>query len=321
MDISIIVPIFNCEKYLRRCLDSLLNQQIKEYEILCINDCSNDNSMKILEEYSKYYDKIKIINNKVNEGVSKSRNIGILESKGEYIVFCDGDDSYEKNSISMMLEYARKNGSDFVVTNHCIVKKGKKILRDYVSKYKEEFPNKKNCIRNIDLSSCGKLVKRSIFIENEIFYPENLKRFEEYPVIPVCCFYAKKVSCLNIHTYNYYQNINSASNSSLNDFSVFEIAFDLFKKRILVDDFKEELEFREIEHILYGKIIVMLKNNRTRNEIRDEILKFKNKHNNYTNNKYYSDLSLSRKIFLYFVQRESYTALKILSLIHSLITA
>ena len=96
---SIIIPLYNCEKFIEICLLSVLNQNFNNYEIIIINDCSKDRSLKICTKYKKKYPKIKIINQKTNKGVSSSRNLGIKSSNGEYIIFLDSDDYLENFSL------------------------------------------------------------------------------------------------------------------------------------------------------------------------------------------------------------------------------
>ena len=89
--ISVIVPVYNVENYLGKCLDSLINQTYKDIEIICINDGSTDNSLNILREYEQMDSRIIIIDQK-NGGLSNARNIGLKEAAGEYIMFVDSDD-------------------------------------------------------------------------------------------------------------------------------------------------------------------------------------------------------------------------------------
>ena len=107
--ISIIVPVYNVEKYLSDCLDSILIQSFHDYEIVCINDGSTDNSLQIINEYKKREkEKIKIINQS-NQGLSVARNSGIKEAKGKYICFLDSDDMLEDNALEIMMEYIGKH--------------------------------------------------------------------------------------------------------------------------------------------------------------------------------------------------------------------
>ena len=90
--ISVIIPVYNTEKYLRRCLDSVCNQTLSDIEIICINDCSTDNSLEILREYSAKDERVKVIDFKKNKGAAVARNIGIDEAQGECLGFVDSDD-------------------------------------------------------------------------------------------------------------------------------------------------------------------------------------------------------------------------------------
>ena len=98
--ISIIVPIYNVEKYLSRCVDSILNQTFTDFELILVDDGSTDNSGKICDEYAEKDCRIKVIH-KDNWGVSSARNVGLENSVGEYIMFCDSDDFVEKNAVSV----------------------------------------------------------------------------------------------------------------------------------------------------------------------------------------------------------------------------
>lgn len=104
MRLSIIVPVYNAEQYIVRCLDSLFNQDIEDYEVIAINDGSTDNSWEVLQEYKQLYDKknfspVLRIYNKRNEGVCKTRNLGIEKSRAKWVMFCDNDDAVEPNSL------------------------------------------------------------------------------------------------------------------------------------------------------------------------------------------------------------------------------
>ena len=105
-DITIIVPIYNSEKYLKKCIDSLVNQTKKELEIILINDGSTDNSEKIIKEYKD--DRIKYIKNE-NQGIGITRNEGIAKAQGKYLMFIDSDDYLEKNTCELLFNKAEKD--------------------------------------------------------------------------------------------------------------------------------------------------------------------------------------------------------------------
>ena len=112
--VSIIIPIYNNEKYLRECLDSVLNQTFQDFEIISINDGSTDNSLKILEEYAKKDSRIKIVTQE-NKGAGSARNEGLKLAKGEYLAFLDGDDFYNLDFLEKMLKKSIDTNSDIVI--------------------------------------------------------------------------------------------------------------------------------------------------------------------------------------------------------------
>ena len=115
--VSVIVPIYNTEEYLEECLDSLVNQTLEDIEIICIEDNSSDDSLKILREYSKKDDRIILVENDSNQGQSVSRNKGLSAAKGEYVAFLDSDDRIDENAYEQLYKFAKDNGHDLVVFN------------------------------------------------------------------------------------------------------------------------------------------------------------------------------------------------------------
>lgn len=115
--VSVIIPVYNAAQYLERCLDSVINQTLKDIEIICINDCSTDNSLEILEEYASKDNRIKIIDFKENKGVAAARNAGINEAQGEYIGFVDPDDYIDSDFYAQLYKKAYETKADIVKGN------------------------------------------------------------------------------------------------------------------------------------------------------------------------------------------------------------
>ncbi len=113
--VSVIIPVYNVEQYLERCLDSVINQTYKNLEIICVNDCSPDDSIKILKDYSKKDDRIIIINKEKNEGLSAARNSGLKIADGDYIYFLDSDDWIDSNYIEKMVEAIEETNCEVVL--------------------------------------------------------------------------------------------------------------------------------------------------------------------------------------------------------------
>lgn len=121
--ISVIIPVYNVEKYLSECLHSICNQTFEDLEIICVNDGSTDNSLNILQNYAKKDLRIKIITQE-NKGLGCARNVGLAHATGEYIVFIDSDDFLFENSIEKMYINARSNNSDLVIFRFNIFDEG-----------------------------------------------------------------------------------------------------------------------------------------------------------------------------------------------------
>ena len=193
--VSIIVPVYNVEEYISKCLDSLVNQTLKEIEIIVVNDGSPDNSQSIIDKYAKKYKNIKSYT-KENGGLSDARNYGLKYAKGEYISFIDSDDYVDKTMIEKMYNYAVKNNLDIVVCdsieikgNHQILKKSNlhysdDDIKNYIISppmawsriYKKEILNDKKFTKGIyyeDLDftpSLAKITKKIGFIEEGLYY-------------------------------------------------------------------------------------------------------------------------------------------------------
>ena len=272
--IGVIVPNYNSGIYIKKCLDSLLEQEYKVNEIIVVDDCSTDESTKIVKEYTEKNDNIILLENGKNMGVSYSRNRGIENAKSEYIMFCDSDDWYEKQATKRMMEKVEKDSADFVLAGYYITyKDGRKIEVKYNNLNKIEI-DKETAISYLPITSSSKLIKKSILEEHNIKYPEGIKNCEELPVIPVAGFYAKKVVYIDECLYNYFQRENSASNHELQDLSFYDITYEKFKSN-LPKEYKNSINIRMIEHLLYGKTYSLIKEKHLKKEIIENINKCK----------------------------------------------
>lgn len=139
--VSIIIPVYNVEKYLARCLDSCINQTFSEIELLCVNDGSTDKSLDILKHYQKYDSRIKIIN-KENGGLSSARNAGIKQAQGKYILFVDSDDYISSIAVESLFENAERNQSDVVIFDYMSGSSDPTVQKTiYKSQFLSKFEN------------------------------------------------------------------------------------------------------------------------------------------------------------------------------------
>ena len=172
--ISIIMPVYNAEKYLSEMIDSIINQTFTDFELIAINDGSTDRSLSILHDYSKRDSRIIVID-KPNTGVSDTRNIGLSNAQGEYVCFVDADDVLSDDYLSVLYGVAIKNDADMV--SCCYI-----TFRGNCEFYDTNNTNIAIRVRTSDellkygilTTSCTKIIKRSRLIENKITFPDNL---------------------------------------------------------------------------------------------------------------------------------------------------
>ncbi len=173
--ISVVIPVYNVENYLRQCLDSVINQTYKNLEIICVNDCTADSSDKILEEYARRDSRIIIKKNPKNLGLGLSRNEGIKIAKGKYIHCLDSDDWMALNAYETLLEYFQDDvdAVRFPYISHDEITH----KEEYIGYSGEEFLYKKvniyntpNCLRVWSPSAWIKIYSRDFIINNSLYY-------------------------------------------------------------------------------------------------------------------------------------------------------
>ncbi|MBF0715595.1 glycosyltransferase family 2 protein [Gemelliphila palaticanis] len=215
MNVSVIIPVYNVEKYLRYAVDSVLSQSYKNLEIILINDGSIDLSGKICDFYAEKYNNIRVFHILKNNGLSYARNYGIEKSRGQFIVFLDPDDYIEYYALEEMVKLQNKYDADIVSTkiNRVTIHKNpeRKLYR-YKYYYCSSIEGLKYMYLDeiATVSACAKLYKKNIFENLE--YPLG-KIYEDFYIIPEVVKNAKKIIIADLYTYNYYKRANSISNT------------------------------------------------------------------------------------------------------------
>lgn len=237
--ISIIVPIYNVEKYLSRCIDSILNQSFTDLEIILVNDGSTDNCGKICDEYKLIDDRIKVIH-KINGGLSDARNVGIAVAKGKYIMFVDSDDFIDSNMCKILLEQMKLYNVDIVSCNfffsynNGIKKINNQSIKTLTVLNNLEMIKKYFCNYSVDLNVVwNKLYKKELFTKYNIVFPKGYIHEDNF-IIYKLYYKSKKICIMNDILYFYEQRNNSIAKniSSKNIFSQLECIKDysLFAK-------------------------------------------------------------------------------------------
>ncbi len=183
--ISIIVPIYNTVIYLKACLNSLINQTYKNIEIICIDDGSTDATPTVLEYYKLIDNRIKVITNKTNLGIGPSRNIGLENSNGKYVMWCDSDDTFDKKMCQIMVQYMEKYNIDVAECNFNIISNKYDQRTNYLLNLHQ---NKNNKLIKID----DKISYMFVALWNKIFRKSIIDkyniRFENIPIYEDSCF-------------------------------------------------------------------------------------------------------------------------------------
>ncbi len=216
--ISVIIPVYNVEQYLRQCLDSVISQTLSDIEIIIINDGSPDNSINIIREYEKKDSRIIVIDKK-NEGVGKARNDGINKASGEFVAFMDSDDYYPtKNTLDILYNSAKKNNVKICGGRKAKLETDGSIIHDEKSFYEYD----------LGFEACGKckyadygydygywrfIYNREMLIDNDIFFPPY-KRFQDPPFFVKAMITAGEFYMCDLESYCY-RMVPSASKYSL----------------------------------------------------------------------------------------------------------
>ena len=295
-DISIIVPIYNAEKYLKTCVDSLINQTKKELEFILVNDGSTDASEKIIKSYSDK--RIKYYKNK-NQGIGKTRNFGINKAKGKYIMFLDSDDYLDINACKELFKKAEEENLDLVINNFYRVDEVTKTQEEVII---EPFKNttlkdNKELLLNINLAPWNKLYKTTLLKDNNIKFVEDLK-YEDAPFVVETIDKAKKIGHINKFL-NYYV-IHKNSETTVRDDRIYDIIEIVEKIR---NYFSKRKEFTEIVDKLSVRILtnytiqqrVQEKEETANNFINLAFRYMKENIPDYKKNKYYKGRGLLRR--------------------------
>ena len=240
--VSVIVPVYQTEPYLKKCLNSLVNQTLQDIEILVINDGSKDNSQMIIDEYAKAYPQIKPFI-KENGGLSDARNYGVALSKGDYIAFVDSDDYVEEHMMASMVEQAIQEHLDVVVCdtfmdypNHSYVLKADlSYTEDTIASYIMCYPN-----------APARLIKRDIM--------EKLKFkqgtwYEDLQLMPTLPLYTDRIGFSHCALYHYVQREDSIMNQKAfkdkyyDIFAVMDDVYSAYQNAGLLPKYEKEIEY------------------------------------------------------------------------------
>lgn len=222
--ISVIIPVYNVEKYLKKCMDSVVNQTLKDIEIICVNDGSPDNSLAILEEYAQKDDRIKIIN-KENGGLSSARNTGIASATGEFIGFVDSDDWIDADFYEKLYDTAVRCNADIACASMLKFTGDKTNYMLHITKEKVAKKSRQKYIC-ADLPAhnyvMSRIYKRIPFLKSKVLFDDGML-FEDIVFSHKIIFYLNSLVTVPNVNYNYRNHpdsiVNTKSDKYINDYS------------------------------------------------------------------------------------------------------
>jgi len=255
--VSIIVPAYNVENYIEKCLQSLVNQTLQEIEIIVVNDGSTDGTKKAIESFIlKYPEKIKYLE-KENGGLSDARNYGLPEAQGKYIGFVDSDDYVEESMFEEMYKKAEEENSDMVECD---------FIWEYPNKNRIDigriYKNKKEAFIYARVVAWNKLIKRETLENAEIKFPKGL-RYEDteffYKLLPSL----NKISFVKKPMVHYIQRNNSIANTQNERvkeiFQIWDNIFEFYKNTNLFEEYKNEIEYTYTRFLLCSSLLRIAK--------------------------------------------------------------
>lgn len=309
--LSIIVPVYGVEKYIDKCLNSLVKQSLKEIEIIVVNDGTKDNSQKIIDKYvKKYPDKIKSYI-KENGGQGSARNYGLKKTTGEYIGYVDSDDFVEKDMYKKLYNKAKENNYDIVVCGNY------NVSEDYQNKNIDAFINNYNTdLENIffgKMAVWNKIYKRDILIKNKLEFKEKVW-YEDLAFTLKAIMNSNTFAFIDEPLYDYLIREGSTMNNSnvQRNLEILDAFNDILSyiQHNKKEEYFNKIEFLAIDHIYISAIVRVLKaeaDDKVKRETINKLIDYMNKKfPNYKNNKYINTLSKNRKIIYKLINIKMY---------------
>ena len=248
--VSIIVPVYNIENYIRVCVESILAQTYASLELILVDDGSKDNSGILCDEYAVIDPRVKVIH-KENGGVSSARNAGLRQAKGDWIMHVDGDDWIEPDMIESLIEAAKATEADLVFSD--FIKYGPNAGNNQLPSWNsDKIDSMSRYIAYVMTTIWGSIAKRSLYIDHSLKSPEGISYCEDFHLIVRLCHYAKKIANVHRPFYHYrYRPTSIMSNMSRKTESdeqwVYQDTIRFFKEQGVYEDYRKVMSWRTLK--------------------------------------------------------------------------
>ena len=318
-EISVIVPIYNVEKYLEKCLQSLKNQKFESYEVILVDDGSTDNSRKIAESYENSYRETFVLVSQENKGLSEARNTGMKYAKGKYICFVDSDDYVEESYLQELYKCIENEDADLVFCAfRSVDEEGNTIRNIFEQKFDAgtiyTLKDRKDLLLTQN-AAWNKLSKKEIIVDNNLQFTQGAC-YEDLRFVKKYMLFASKFVYCNSVLYNYLIRQGSIMNSmgskrNIEIIDAIDEVIQFYKGRQILEEFHEEIEFLAIDHIYISTLVRLI---RSGDKEQFEIIKkgFEERFPNYKKNQYIGNLEKNRKIVLFMMNMRLYGLIRLL---------
>ena len=275
--VSIIVPAYNVDKYIEKCLSSILDQTYINIEVIVVDDGSTDQTGKLLDSLSQHDSRVQVIH-KRNSGVSAARNSGIEISTGDYLVFVDADDYIAKDYIEYMLSLIENTGSDFCLSKYCYTKSGEKQTEsECIDRLEPEDATALLLSPDVIVGCWNKIFKRSLIVNNNIWFSTTLFYGEGLTFITTLSQISKSVGVGNRKVYYYRRNNESSATTKFDINKLYngEKALKNIRKQLIINSPKVNTMFNLHLSLFSLGALVKIKSNGLEKEYSEDYKRWK----------------------------------------------
>lgn len=312
--ISVIIPSFNSKDYILTCLLSIVNQSIQPKEIIVVDDCSQDDSLNVIQKFGAEKDiGLIVVRNDENVGPARSRMIGARIATSNYITFCDSDDWIDENCLEVFNDEINKFGADIVIGGYKTVSKKKTIEKKLIVETSRVSIEDALIMNHTSL--CTMCIRKEIFLATN---GPDIRNGEDKAIIPEIIINSTCIVVSDKCTYNYLFRAGSASIVANKKVVESLIKSWNYIKGTLGARHNQELEFIGINHILCSTILYLFKCSFDTRKAKSIINSFEKDFPAWKSNKYYSKLGMYKKVFLQAIRYRAFVLIKVMAFIHTI---
>lgn len=314
--VTIVIPCYNVAKYIKRCIDSLVDQSFQKFKVILVDDKSTDDTYQYLLQLQATSGlNIMVLQNSCNSGPAVSRNKGILEADTKYITFCDSDDWYEPDFLKTMVSLLEDNAADMAFC-------GYKVVDEHGNSQSRPVYNRSGLISReeafcLDADSLCMLMVKTDIMKNTLL--PDLRNGEDVATVPLLMAkanrYAATVSCL----YNYFRRSDSASERPTMKAVESLVCSYQYVQKNFPDKYIKEKEFLGIKNLLYSTMITLFSCSNNRHMAKSLLQEFEDIYPNWKNNPYITSLRIYKKVILRMVSLKLFGVVRLVAILRNVI--